>query len=185
MSAEVKDEEILMFLDDYCSKKFERKIFNEIKEEITIHQSKLLTPENFSRTYYNAYSKLKVVIRQVKKEIDSSKRTGQDLSSANPNPRQFLPDYNRNSFGKSIGKEMEISNLKENNFQMSHLIASNSNYGHGSNSAEYAVLTFEPIEMEKMAEGFMDNNSVQTHFGKDYLYICYFNIFFKKCKSIY
>ena len=165
MDETVKDEEILIFLDKNYKKKFDRKIYNEIREEITISQNKHLTPRNFAKTYYQAYNELKIVEYQAKRELDCLKEIRQNLSAGEMRQRPLIINgANHDSSNPIISsKNIESSGIP-GFIQMSEVENKMQTDFHMGD--RFMVVEFEPLNLWDLSESFLANHSIQCLFGK-------------------
>lgn len=86
----VKEEELLLFLDKQLPERFSRETFAELKTRV-LERGQELTPLNFARTYYQAYQLL-----EIKKD-----RTFMDMNSIDRTIQKLRTDRN-NGFSKLV-----------------------------------------------------------------------------------
>ena len=163
MHSPVKDEEILIFLDKSYQNKFDRKIFNEIKEKVVTSQNLPLTPSNFAKTYFVAYKQLRTVEEQARREIDSLRQMRKVISGGTARSRQ----QNFSGYGTDSETNQKISGgVFEglNTIEMDKI-----DNDMGINETEHdqlMVVEFDPINLHEFSNEFLINHSIQTVFGK-------------------
>lgn len=165
MDAPVKDEEILIFLDKSYQNKFDRKIFNEIKEKITAFQHKKLTPRNFAKTYYTAYRQLRTSEDQAQRQIETLRLTRKTITAgaSGSRPQNFSgygirdSDAQQKASGGTFENQVSIgvSNVVGNDGEV-----------HEMRADQLVMVEFDPLNLHEFPQEFLDFHSIQTVFGR-------------------
>ena len=166
MDEPVKDEELLIFMDKSYKRKFDRKIFTEIKEEaLNSDADNRLTPRLFGETYLKAYNELRIIEQQAKREMNSLYEMRRKLGK-NHNLGQIpmTPQINMSqSGGQKISKIEDMSPMLKN----SDYLASGLPSGVYEEDQVYVMLEFDPINLRKVDPEFLNLHSIEVIFGKN------------------
>jgi len=163
MNSPVKDEEILIFLDKSYQNKFDRKIFNEIKDRVVTTQNLPLTPKNFATTYFKAYKQLRTIEEQARREIDSLRQTRKIISGGNSRSRP----QNFSGFGGDSETNQKISGGtfdRPNSIQMSNMVGNEMEIEQ-TEPDQLMLVEFDPLNLHDFSNEFLLNHSIQTVFG--------------------
>lgn len=165
MHKPVKDEELLIFMDKSYRRKFDRKIFTEIKEEaLATSQTDKLTPNLFGETYLKAYNELRIIEQQAKQEMTSLYEMRRKLSKNSdlmPFPTTSRMDMSQ-SGGAKISKIEDINPLLPN----SDYLASGLPSGVYEEDNVYVMLEFDPVNLRKIDLDFLNVHSIEVIFGR-------------------
>ena len=160
MDTPVKEEEILLFLDKSYQNKFERKIFNEIKHQITNTQEKPLTPRNFANTYFTAYKQLRTTEEQARREIDSLRKMRQITSGR-------LSNRNQNFSGYGIADSDTQPKFSGGTFEGQNSIRISQGGEVGEiETGQLFLVEFDPMNLHEFNSDFLNEHSIQTVFGR-------------------
>jgi hypothetical protein len=162
MNQRVKDEEILIFLDKSYQNKFDRKIFNEIKDQITSNENKELTPRHFAETYFTAYKQLRTSEEQARREIESLRQMRKVVASGASRSRQ----QNLGGIGESETQPKASGGTFD--FQNSIRISNVMDNEAGVNETEaeqLMMVEFIPENFHEFPEAYLNEHSIQTAFG--------------------
>ena len=162
MDSEVKEEEILLFLDKSYQNKFDRKIFNEIKHQITSTQNKPLTPRNFSKTYFIAYKQLRTSEEQARREIESLRQM-RKITSGDENRSRV-----QNFSGYGIADSEANQKISGGVFDGQNSIGNSNGDVHEIQSGQLMMVEFDPINLDEFSSEFLNDHSIQTVFGINY-----------------
>ena len=169
MDSPVKDEEILIFLDKSYQNKFDRKIFNEIKDQITSSQGKSLTPRNFAQTYYTAYKQLRTSEEQARREIESLRLMRNAISGGARGSRH------QNFSGYGIGDSETQPKYSggtfenQNSIQISNVIGNELDINE-TETEGLILVEFDPINFHEFSLEYLNDHSIQTVFGNEYIF---------------
>ena len=161
MDTPVKEEEILLFLDKSYQNKFERKIFNEIKNQITNTQQKPLTPRNFANTYFTAYKQLRTTEQQAKREIESLRQMRKITSGGGTRTR------NQNFSGFGIADSDTQQRVSGGTFEGQNSIRISQGGEVGEmETGQLFLVEFDPVNLHEFNSEFFNEHSIQTVFGR-------------------
>lgn len=163
MDQTVKDEEILIFLDKSYQNKFDRKIFNEIKDQITLTGNKELTPRHFAETYFTAYKQLRTSEEQARREIESLRQMRKVVAGGANRSRQqnfggikdseTQPKVSGGTF--DFQQSIQISNLVDNEVGVNE-----------TEGEQLMMIEFVPENFYDFPQSYLNDHSIQTAFGK-------------------
>lgn len=164
MGSPVKDEEILIFLDKNYQNKFDRKIFNEIKDQATSEEGRALTPQSFAETYFTAYKQLRTSEEQARREIDSLREMRRVVGGGGRSRPENFGDPRigeSESQPKASGGTFEF----QNSIQVSGVLDHEAGVGE-TEGEQLMVVEFLPLNLHAFPPEYLNDHSIQTAFGR-------------------
>lgn len=165
LNKEVRDEEMLLFLDKNYKKQFDRKIFNEIRNEVVVKKEQEMNPSNFATTFFEAYENLKLLEKQSKTELNSLTKLRNHISS---NRSQANFKYSEVPVERSsVNNNGQNLSAIDNSIQMSEfsdqLLLDYDNPDQMINAC--SIFELYPLNFEELPDDFNLEYSIQFYFS--------------------